>query len=112
MQGMNHCKRLNYTHVPAFLLQIKDLGCLSGVVLNPGTPLTAIEHVLDVVDLVLIMSVNPGFGGQGFIESQVAKTRALKQMCLEKVGFEAGCSGCLSCTACFLVDDVRPGNGK
>jgi hypothetical protein len=65
--------------------QIKDLGCKAGVVLNPATSLAQIEHVMDVVDLVLIMSVNPGFGGQSFIESQVAKIRALKQMCLEKV---------------------------
>ena len=53
--------------------------------LNPGTPLSAIEEVLDVTDLILIMSVNPGFGGQKFIESQVAKIRALKKMCQEKV---------------------------
>lgn len=66
--------------------QVKDLGCKAGVVLNPGTSLSAIEEVLDVVDLVLIMSVNPGFGGQKFIESQVAKIRALKAMCLAKVG--------------------------
>jgi len=79
-----HCEGAATIHLHRTLNQIKDLGCLSGVVLNPGTPLSAIEHVLDVVDLVLIMSVNPGFGGQGFIESQVAKTRALKQMCLEK----------------------------
>jgi pentose-5-phosphate-3-epimerase len=66
-------------------MQIKDLGVKAGVVLNPGTSLSMIEHVLDEVDLVLIMSVNPGFGGQKFIESQVPKIRALKQMCLEKV---------------------------
>jgi hypothetical protein len=65
--------------------QIKDLGLKAGVVLNPGTSLSQIEHVLEEVDLVLIMSVNPGFGGQKFIESQVPKIRALKQMCLEKV---------------------------
>jgi pentose-5-phosphate-3-epimerase len=65
--------------------QVKDLGCKAGVVLNPGTSLTEIEEVLDVVDLILIMSVNPGFGGQKFIESQVAKIRNLKRMCLEKV---------------------------
>lgn len=53
--------------------------------LNPATSLSTIENVLDIVDLVLIMSVNPGFGGQKFIESQVPKIRALKQMCLEKV---------------------------
>lgn len=68
-----------------FLPQIKDLGLKAGVVLNPGTSLSAIEEVLDEVDLVLIMSVNPGFGGQKFIESQVPKIRALKKMCLEKV---------------------------
>jgi hypothetical protein len=51
------------------------------VVLNPGTPLSTIEYVLKEVDLVLIMSVNPGFGGQKFIESQVEKIRALKAMC-------------------------------
>ena len=58
-------------HVLALLLQIKDLGCKAGVVLNPATPLEQIEYVLPIVDLVLIMSVNPGFGGQKFIESQV-----------------------------------------
>ena len=63
--------------------QIKDLGVKAGVVLNPGTSLTAIEEVLGIVDLVLLMSVNPGFGGQKFIETQVAKTRRLKQMCNE-----------------------------
>ena len=52
-------------------LQIKDLGCKAGVVLNPGTSLDTIRYVLPEVDLVLIMSVNPGFGGQKFIESQV-----------------------------------------
>lgn len=67
------------------MLQIKDLGCKAGVVLNPGTPLSALEYVLEIVDLVLIMSVNPGFGGQAFIESQVKKIRELRNMCLEKV---------------------------
>ena len=78
------------THTPCLLPallparpQIKDLGCKAGVVLNPGTPLTAIEYVLPIVDLVLIMSVNPGFGGQKFIQSQVDKIRALKKMCNE-----------------------------
>jgi ribulose-phosphate 3-epimerase len=66
-------------------MQIKDLGCKAGVVLNPGTSLSTIEYVLDVCDLVLIMSVNPGFGGQKFIESQIGKIKALKQMCNEKV---------------------------
>jgi ribulose-phosphate 3-epimerase len=79
-----HAEQSATIHLHRTLNQIKDLGCKAGVVLNPATSLTTIENVLDVVDLVLIMSVNPGFGGQKFIESQVAKTKALKQMCLEK----------------------------
>jgi ribulose-phosphate 3-epimerase len=79
-----HAETAATIHLHRTLNQIKDLGCKSGVVLNPGTSLSQIEEVLDVVDLVLIMSVNPGFGGQKFIESQVAKIRALKAMCLER----------------------------
>ena len=51
------------------------------MVLNPGTPLTSLEYVIDVADLVLVMSVNPGFGGQKFIETQVEKIRAIRAMC-------------------------------
>ncbi|KAI8018189.1 Pentatricopeptide repeat-containing protein [Camellia lanceoleosa] len=61
-----------------------SLGAKAGVVLNPATPLTTVEYVLDVVDLVLIMLVNPGFGGQSFIESQVKKISNLRRMCAEK----------------------------
>jgi ribulose-phosphate 3-epimerase len=85
----NFCKhvlRLDACHACPGAVQIKDLGCKAGVVLNPGTSLSTIEYVLDQVDLVLIMSVNPGFGGQKFIESQVQKIRELKKMCNEKVG--------------------------
>ena len=66
---------------PRSRTQIKDLGCKAGVVLNPGTPLSTLEYVIDVCDLVLVMSVNPGFGGQKFIESQVDKIRAIRQLC-------------------------------
>jgi hypothetical protein len=55
------------------------------VVLNPGTSLSTIEEVLGIVDLVLLMSVNPGFGGQKFIESQVSKTKRLRAMCNDHV---------------------------
>ncbi|GIL70209.1 hypothetical protein Vretimale_3505 [Volvox reticuliferus] len=79
-----HAEQSSTIHLHRTLNQVKDLGCKAGVVLNPGTSLSAIEEILDVVDLVLIMSVNPGFGGQKFIESQVAKIRTLKAMCLEK----------------------------
>ena len=64
--------------------QIRELGKKAGVVLNPGTPLELIEYVLELCDLVLIMSVNPGFGGQSFIPSVVPKIRKLRQMCNER----------------------------
>ncbi|KAI7751645.1 hypothetical protein M8C21_025309 [Ambrosia artemisiifolia] len=79
-----HCEQSSTIHLHRTLNQIKSLGAKAGVVLNPGTPLTTIEYVLDVVDLVLIMSVNPGFGGQSFIESQVKKISDLRRMCIDK----------------------------
>jgi ribulose-phosphate 3-epimerase len=60
-------------HLDRQLMRIKELGCKAGVALNPGTPLTAIEEVVHLLDLVLIMSVNPGYGGQKFIEYSVDK---------------------------------------
>jgi len=63
-------------HVHRTLQLIRSLGKRPGVVLNPGTPIDAIDNVLDLVDLVLIMSVNPGFGGQSFISSQLKKIEA------------------------------------
>ena len=64
--------------------KIKELGKQAGVVLNPSTPLELIEYVLDLCDLVLIMSVNPGFGGQSFIPSVISKIRKLREMCDER----------------------------
>ncbi|HVV26664.1 MAG TPA: ribulose-phosphate 3-epimerase [Rhizomicrobium sp.] len=66
-------------HIHRTLQQIRRLGRRAGVVLNPGTPVEAIDNVMDLVDLVLIMSVNPGFGGQSFIESQLAKIEAARR---------------------------------
>jgi ribulose-phosphate 3-epimerase len=63
-------------HIHRTLQLIRSLGKRPGVVLNPGTPIDAIDNVLDLVDLVLIMSVNPGFGGQSFISSQLKKIEA------------------------------------
>ena len=60
-------------HVDRNLQQIKDAGCQAGLVFNPATPLTWLEHVLDKLDLILLMSVNPGFGGQSFIPSTLKK---------------------------------------
>ncbi|CAL9118678.1 unnamed protein product [Musa textilis] len=79
-----HCEQSSTIHLHRTVNQVKSLGAKAGVVLNPATPLTAIEYVLDVVDLVLIMSVNPGFGGQSFIESQVKKISELRRLCAEK----------------------------
>ena len=66
-------------HVHRTIQHIKSLGKRAGCVLNPATPLAAIENVLGDLDLVLVMSVNPGYGGQAFIESQVAKIAALRK---------------------------------
>ncbi len=67
-------------HLHRVLQQIRQAGAKPAVVLNPSTPLSAIEEVLGEVEMVLLMSVNPGFGGQGFIESTVDKVRRLRAM--------------------------------
>lgn len=66
-------------HVHRTLQQIRKLGRRAGVVLNPGTPIDALDNLMDLVDLILIMSVNPGFGGQSFIESQLKKIEAARK---------------------------------
>ncbi|MBP2097372.1 ribulose-phosphate 3-epimerase [Enterococcus rivorum] len=66
-------------HIHRAIQMIKAAGVKAGVVINPGTPLVAIENVLDLVDQVLIMTVNPGFGGQSFIESALDKIAQLKE---------------------------------
>jgi ribulose-phosphate 3-epimerase len=66
-------------HIHRTLQHIRKLGKKPGVVLNPGTPIEAIDNLMDLVDLVLIMSVNPGFGGQSFIESQLKKIEAARR---------------------------------
>ena len=66
-------------HVDRTIGLIKDSGCKAGLVLNPATPIVWLDHVLDKLDLVLIMSVNPGFGGQRFIPEALRKLRAVKE---------------------------------
>jgi ribulose-phosphate 3-epimerase len=66
-------------HVDRTLSMIRDLGCKAGLVFNPATPLEYLDHVIDKVDLVLIMSVNPGFGGQSFIASALGKVREVRK---------------------------------
>ena len=68
------------THVHRSIHAIKDKGCKAGLVYNPATPLNTLENVLDDIDLVLIMSVNPGFGGQSFINSSLDKISQVRKM--------------------------------
>lgn len=72
-------------HVHRSLQLVKSLGKKAGLSLNPGTPASVVEPLLDLVDLVLVMSVNPGFGGQSFIPGALAKIRALRGM-IDAVG--------------------------
>jgi ribulose-phosphate 3-epimerase len=72
------------THLHRTIQQIKDLGCLAGVVLNPATPVSVLEEILPDCEMVLLMSVNPGYGGQKFIESTYDKVRKLRRMIEEK----------------------------
>ena len=67
-------------HVHRTLQAIRSLGKKAGVVLNPGTPVETLDNVMDLVDLILVMSVNPGFGGQSFISSQLEKIRRIRTM--------------------------------
>ncbi|MGK7937130.1 MAG: ribulose-phosphate 3-epimerase [Xenococcaceae cyanobacterium] len=79
-----HAEHNASPHLHRTLGQIRELGKQAGVVLNPSTPLELIEYVLPLCDLILIMSVNPGFGGQSFIPDVVAKISKLRQMCNER----------------------------
>src|SRR5471032_1574703 len=72
-------------HVHRTLQLIRSLGKRPGVVLNPGTPVEALDNLLDLVDLVLVMSVNPGFGGQQFLSSQLPKIAALRRT-IDEIG--------------------------
>ena len=67
-------------HVDRSLQLIRDNGCKSGLVFNPATPLDVLEHVMDKVDMILLMSVNPGFGGQSFINSALDKLRTARKL--------------------------------
>jgi len=66
-------------HVDRTLQAIRDAGCRAGLVLNPATPVGWLDHVMDRLDIVLLMSVNPGFGGQGFIDSALPKLREVRR---------------------------------
>ena len=74
-------------HIDRSLQMIRDGGCKSGLVFNPATPLTYLEHVLDKVDMVLLMSVNPGFGGQKFLPSTLKKLQQARKI-IDDSGFD------------------------
>jgi ribulose-phosphate 3-epimerase len=76
-------------HLHRTIHRIKELGKKAGAVLNPATPLTSLEEILPDLDLVMLMTVNPGFGGQSFIESSLAKIRQLKKM-IDDRGLQVG----------------------
>ncbi|KZX76812.1 ribulose-phosphate 3-epimerase [Oleiphilus sp. HI0009] len=74
-------------HIDRSLQMIKDGGCKAGLVFNPATPLHYLDHVMDKLDMILLMSVNPGFGGQKFIPSTLDKLKLVKQKIIES-GFD------------------------
>ena len=67
-------------HLDKTLSSIKNVGCKAGISINPGTDISGIEYVLDKIDLILVMSVNPGFGGQKFINSSIQKIKNIKEL--------------------------------
>lgn len=67
-------------HIDRSLQLIRDAGCKAGLVLNPATPVQVLDHVLDKLDLILLMSVNPGFGGQSFIRSTLDKLKTVRSI--------------------------------
>ncbi|HUC73149.1 MAG TPA: ribulose-phosphate 3-epimerase [Stellaceae bacterium] len=82
-----HCEPSATIHLHRTLSHIRDLGKVAGVVLNPATPLSQIEYVLHLCGVVLIMTVNPGFGGQKFLPEMLEKIAELRRLCDER-GFD------------------------
>lgn len=74
-------------HIDRSLSLVRDMGCKSGLVFNPATPLDYLKYVMDKVDMVLLMSVNPGFGGQSFIPATLAKLREARKM-IDESGYD------------------------
>src|SRR5439155_1716708 len=79
-----HCEPSATIHLHRTLNHIRDIGKTAGVVLNPATSLSAIEYVLELCGVILIMTVNPGFGGQQFLPEMLPKIRALRRLCDER----------------------------
>jgi ribulose-phosphate 3-epimerase len=77
-----HIEAGNHSH--RTMQAIRSTGCKAGIALNPSTPAESIEYLLDEIDLICVMTVNPGFGGQKFIHSQIAKIKALREMIADR----------------------------
>jgi len=90
-------------HPHRIITQIKDLGCKASIVLNPGTSETEIEYLVDLVDMVLLMTVNPGFGGQAFIPEMLPKIQNVRAMLGEERDLEVD-GGIDSTTAQYAVE--------
>ena len=98
------------THLHRTIQSIKALGKKAGVALNPATPIDTIKHIIQDIDMVLIMTVNPGFGGQKFIESMIPKIKELKSLCFkENVNkvVSAGANIIVAGSAIFSSDDIK-----
>lgn len=118
------------THLDRTITFIKQNGCKAGVAINPATPVESLKPVLEIVDLILVMTVNPGFGGQSFIRYSLDKLRALKQLlrnreseCLVEVDgginietarevMEAGATVLVAGAAIFEQDDIAEACGQ
>lgn len=72
------------THLHSTIMKIKELGMKAGVALNPATPVSVLDYVMEDIDMVLVMSVNPGFGGQSFIQSSLRKIEEVRRMADER----------------------------
>ncbi len=90
------------THIDRTLQMIRDEGCKSGLVFNPGTPLHFLDYVMDKVDIILLMSVNPGFGGQSFIPSTLDKLRQARKI-IDESGYDVR----LEVDGGVKVDNIR-----
>jgi ribulose-phosphate 3-epimerase len=92
-------------HVDRTLAMIRDHGCQAGLVFNPATPLDHLMHVMDKIDLVLLMSVNPGFGGQGFIPQSLKKLKAARAL-IDSWARDTGKSVLLEIDGGVKVDNI------
>jgi ribulose-phosphate 3-epimerase len=99
-------------HLHGTIQQIKELGLKAGVTLNPATPLVSLEEILPEVDLVLVMSVNPGFGGQEYIPGSTARIRRLREMLNERRLFQVDLEVDGGIKAANASEIVRAGANK